>query len=66
MGYCLIDTMTEYENEAAVGRAIATNITPVTKFFSPPNYGSNATPRASSGLQKSVSKPKALFMHSVH
>lgn len=33
MGYCLIDTVTEYENEAAVGRVIATNTTLVTKFF---------------------------------
>ena len=57
MGYCLIDTVTEYENKATVGRVIATNTTLVTKFFSPPNYGSNATPRASSGSQKSISKP---------
>ncbi|GBD56047.1 hypothetical protein NBRC103581_00620 [Gluconobacter wancherniae NBRC 103581] len=66
MGYCLIDTVTEYENEAAVGRAITTNITPVMKFFSPPNYGSNATLSASNGSQTSISERKIPFMHPIH
>lgn len=44
-GYRLLDTAAAYENERAVGRAIAASGIPATSCSSPPNCGSRTTAR---------------------
>src|SRR4051794_20816405 len=53
-GYRHIDTAAAYENEAAVGRAIAASGIPVTSCSSPPSCGSPTPARATPAARSSV------------